>query len=112
MMKLHERIETVQVAILSLEGRVDVVNAPQIREWGQSKFARQITHFVVDLSAVDFLDSAGLASLVNLLKNARREGGNVRLIMPAAETARRTLTLTRFDQVFDLYNDVAAALKF
>ena len=111
-MNLTERIETIQVAIVTLDGRLDVVAAPSIREHGKEKMNEGIKHFVFDLSAISFLDSAGLASLVNVLKNARREGGNVRLILPASETARRTLILTKFDQVFDVFEDVAAALNF
>lgn len=109
---MNERIESLHIAILSLDGRVDVMGAPQIREWGQQKLEANIHHYIVDLSSVSFLDSAGLASLVNLLKNSRREGGNVRLVMPAAAAAQRTLTLTKFDQVFDVFDSVEAALKF
>lgn len=111
-MNIKARTETVDIAILNLEGRLDVVAAPQVRDLGKAKISEGVTRFIFDLSEITFLDSAGLASLVNVLKNARREGGNVRLIMPTLETARRTIVLTKFDQVFDVFEDEAAALSF
>ena len=67
--------------------------------------------FVLDLSEVPFLDSAGMAVLVSLLKRARQGGGDVRLVWPAEEGARRILRLTKFDRVFSMADSVAMALS-
>jgi anti-sigma B factor antagonist len=56
----------------------------------------------VDLSAVVFVDSAGLAALVRGLKDARLAGGDLRLVRPGADEAMRVFRLTRFDRVFEL----------
>ena len=111
-MKLTAQEHPEKVLVLELEGRLDVASAPEIRSLTQEKMADGVLNYVADLRAIDFLDSAGLASLVNLLKNARREGGNVRLIMPVAEAAKRTIILTRFDKVFDIFETVEEAVQF
>lgn len=64
---------------------------------------------MLDLSTVEFLDSAGLAALVNLLKQAKREDGNAIMIIPQLETAQRILRLTRFDKVFPIANSLEEA---
>lgn len=59
---------------------------------------------------MDFMDSAGMAALVSLLKQARQVGGNVVLVRPTNPATYRILTLTRFDQVFMMAETVKDAL--
>ena len=49
--------------------------------------------------------------LVNLLKRAREHGGDVHLVWPAEEAARRILRLTKFDRVFTFAETAEAALS-
>jgi anti-anti-sigma regulatory factor len=43
-----------------------------------------------------------MAVLVTLLRRCRMNGGNVKLTWPQFEPVQRTLTLTRFDRVFEI----------
>jgi anti-sigma B factor antagonist len=58
---------------------------------------------------VDFVDSAGLGSLIGGMRVARQRGGDLRLANPT-EQARMLLTLTSLDQLFAVYPTVEAAL--
>lgn len=111
-MNITEQDLTIKVNIITLTGRLDVTTAPRLRDHAQAKLGDGYTHFILDLSQLEFLDSAGLAALVNLLKNARTQGGDVRLVMPQAEAASRTIYLTKFDRVFSLYEDVEQAKRY
>ena len=62
---------------------------------------------VLDLRHVEFMDSAALAALVNLLKHARQAGGDVEMIPPESQAAHRILTLTKFDRVFKMIDSPA-----
>ena len=73
--------------------------------------ASGVSRFVIDLTEVPFLDSAGMAVLVSLLKGARQLGGDAKLVWPRLEAAQRVLRLTKFDQVFELFDEVDAAVK-
>lgn len=66
-------------------------------------------HLVIDLDAVDFLDSTGLGVLVGALKRQRAAGGGFALVC-AHERVLRTLRVTGLDRVFPLYADLPAAL--
>ena len=68
-------------------------------------------NFVLDLSRTAFIDSAGMSAMVSLLKRARQAGGDVVLVKPTDPAAFRILTLTRFDQVFQITDTVDDALK-
>jgi len=64
---------------------------------------------VVDLSEIEFLDSAGVGVLVSVFKNARASGASAAFagIRPPV---RAVLRLIRLDALLDLYPDAEAAL--
>ena len=55
----------------------------------------------IDLSGVNFIDSAGLAELVRLLKRSREQGGHLVLIAPS-DPVRVIFELTGLDRAFTL----------
>jgi anti-sigma B factor antagonist len=100
-----------RTVIVQPHSRVDAFNAPALRERLEQLLAEDVRFFVLDLSNVPFLDSAGMAVLVSVLKRARQADGDVKLIWPREEAARRILRLTRFDRVFAMAETVSEALK-
>jgi anti-anti-sigma factor len=87
-------------AVLALHGRIDAATVPLRREAMAALSDEGVDRFVVDLTDASFLDSAGIAMLVSLLKRARATGGDVRLVEPADEGVKRIMRLTRLDLVF------------
>lgn len=110
-MDLHVTEHVVRVAVVAPRQRVDAFSSPQLRLKLDELAERGVIRFVIDLSQVPFLDSAGMAVLVSLLKRARQHGGDVRLVWPSEEAARRILKLTKFDRVFSMAESVDAALS-
>jgi anti-sigma B factor antagonist len=70
-------------------------------------------HLVLDLTAVDRIDSTGLGVLVCALKRLRACDGQLRLLRLAAARGdvARVLHATGLDKVLPLYPDVASALE-
>lgn len=87
---------------ITIRERLDVVTAPQLKAEVERLLEEGVVEFVIDLADTPFMDSAGMAVLVTLLRRCRMKGGNVKLVWPHAEPVQRTLTLTRFDQVFEI----------
>jgi anti-anti-sigma regulatory factor len=52
-----------------------------------------------------------MAVLVNALKRARKSGGDVKLVWPQIEGARRILHLTKFDRIFEMATNADDATK-
>ncbi|MCS7056279.1 MAG: STAS domain-containing protein [Thermoflexales bacterium] len=110
-MKLVICEHVLRVTIVAPQERVDVVNAAELRQQLMQLFESGAANFVIDLSEVPFLDSSGMAVLVSILKRTRQAGGDVKLVWPRIEAARRILNLTKFDRVFDIADTAEAALK-
>jgi len=98
-----------QCASVTLVGRFDARNAQTVKETLKQLADGGVTHLVVDLAQVPFIDSAGLATLVSILKLVRRTGGNV-LLAGVQPQARTVFSLTMLDQVFTIHPTVEAAL--
>ena len=110
-MKLTIREHITRIIVIAPEERVDAFSAAALRSRFDEFLAQGVSQFVVDLSRTPFLDSAGMAALVSLLKNARQIGGDVKLVWPTEEAAQRTLRLTKFDRVFEMADTADLALE-
>lgn len=84
-----------------LRGRLDALSAGGARAELADAVLPGRGAVVLDLTGLDFLDSAGLAVLVQVLRRGQADGVPVRMAMPVAADAARVLDLTQFDQVFD-----------
>jgi anti-sigma B factor antagonist len=111
-MELILNEHTIRIITIGLDGRVDAYAADILRDTQERLLEEGHKNFVADLSSVTFLDSAGLSALISLLKRARYLGGNVVIVCPVDAGAMRILTLMRFDQVFQMTNNMQDALKF
>lgn len=99
-MKITTVDQVTRSTTVALEGRLDALSSPSLRKTLDAVFADGVHRIVIDLAAVDFVDSAGLAALVHAMKAARSEGGDVELVRPRSDDAFRVFQLTRFDAVF------------
>lgn len=101
-MEINITEQIISTTTVKLNGRIDAFNVGGLRERFNHLIEDGVIHFVVDLSEVTFLDSAGMAALVSLLKQARSNGGDVSLVWPKLDAAKRILRLTKFDRVFTM----------
>jgi len=99
-----------QPAIISLEGEIDLHESPNVRESLRPLIEAKTAHIFVDLSEVSYIDSSGLAVLIDAMQRIANYGGKFGLIAirPAVRTV---LEIARLDQVFRIYPDRAAALN-
>jgi anti-sigma B factor antagonist len=108
-LKIGARTE-VDAAVLSLAGEVDVANAAQVRDAALKLVEGGPKHLVVDLGGVEYMDSTGLGMLVGLRKRLNEQGGDV-VIAAAQPRVAKLFVMTGLAQVFQIYEDVPAALK-
>jgi anti-sigma B factor antagonist len=101
-MNLLLQEHAIQVYVITLNERLDPFSAPELRQHIEELLHKGANRFVIDLSCVPFFDSAAMAVFVSALKRARQAGGDVKLVWPREEAARRIIHLTKFDRVFDL----------
>jgi anti-sigma B factor antagonist len=104
-LKVEERGD---VAVLAVSGEVDVATVPRLREQLHALVASGTPRIVVDLDAVDFLDSTGLGVLVGALKRVRANGGELALVCTSARI-RKVFEVTGLTKVFALFDTVDEA---
>jgi anti-sigma B factor antagonist len=68
-----------------------------------------IQKLILDLSAIDYLDSAGLGVLMILYGNMKLRGGQLRLVAPGAKVLD-VLKLTHTDSILSIAPNLEAAL--
>lgn len=107
-MKISRRDLPSGVAVLHLEGRLNMVSTGTLREAVHSVVESGSARIAVDLSGVDFVDSSGLGALVSGLKTTRQAGGDLR-IAGANEQVRLVLRLTNLERVLTPYATVEDA---
>ena len=95
--------------VLPLEGEIDLHVSPQISASLASIIKRKPATVVVDLSKVSYIDSSGLAVLIEAMQNVGGYGGKFALA-GLQEAVQPIFEIARLDQVFRIFPDTAAAL--
>lgn len=99
-----------KTTIFDVSGDIDFANSPEVRqsvlrEIRESRTARVI----VNLRQVRYIDSSGVASLVEGLK-ASRDLGSRFILIGLSTSAREVLQLSRLLKVFEIYDNEEQAL--
>ena len=95
--------------VLPLEGEIDLHVSPQISNSLRTIIKNKPAHVVVDLSQVTYIDSSGLAILIEAMQDVGKYGGKFALA-GLQKSVRPIFEIARLDQIFQIYPDAAAAL--
>ena len=74
--------------LLSVEGELDIATAPRMITALNEAFAELNLPLVVDLSSVGFMDSTGLALLMNAHRRVKRRGQRFAIVCPRGPVSR------------------------
>ena len=95
--------------VLAVRGEVDVYTAPKLREKIVELVAQGRYRIIVDLEAVDFLDSTGLGVLVGGLKRVRSHDGDLALVC-THQRILKVFEITGLTKVFAIHDSVETAV--
>ncbi len=95
--------------VIELSGDVDLEHAADTRKLLLDAIDGT-TDLLVDLSAVTYIDSSGIASLVEALQTANNIGTKLGLVALSTQ-AMRVFELARLDKVFPIFPDLATAMS-
>lgn len=94
--------------VVALTGEVDLAHSPRLRKTlMELMFDRR--DVLVDMQAVAYIDSSGIASLVEAYQMARRNQTRFTLVQ-VSQPAMRVLQLARLDKVFAIAPTIDSAL--
>jgi anti-sigma B factor antagonist len=104
----HDRHD--QQDILAIQGEVDLANAPDLRHRLRDLLENRGRSVVVDLSGVDYMDSSGIAVLIEGMRWAQRT--RVQLVLAApSQQVRMVMELAKLNAFFVTEPSVEQAIE-
>lgn len=98
------------VSVVHLSGEVDLNVSPTLRTELQDLAATKAPLIVIEMSNVPYIDSSGVATLVECLQRVSRYKGSLRLCN-LTNRARGVFEISRLDTVFSIYGTQEEALS-
>lgn len=97
------------VAIAHVDGEIDTSNTPWLNARLRTLLTNQSTALVVDLTAVTYLDSAGIALLFRLGAELRLHQQQLHLVVAEGSPISRMVRLTGLDTTVPTHANLPAA---
>jgi anti-sigma B factor antagonist len=96
--------------ILDITGDIDLAHSPEMRKALLQEIKEKKTPKVfLNLEKVRYIDSSGIASLVEGLKASRDQGSRL-ILFGLSKTVREVMELSRLQKIFEIHDSEAQAL--
>jgi anti-sigma B factor antagonist len=92
-------IQQGEVLVYQIQGEINISTSPELKKQFDKQAAKKT---VVDLSKVTYIDSSGLATLVEMLKKTKGQGGSLGLA-GMSEKVRSLFEITKLDKLFSIF---------
>ncbi len=96
-MRLNETMDD-GIDVFVLEGEVDLHYAPVLRSLLQGKIGARCPALILDLHLVSFIDSSGLAAMIEYFRDAAEYGG-VLCLVGLSDSLQTIFEIVRLDKV-------------
>ncbi|MFH1190235.1 MAG: STAS domain-containing protein [Candidatus Omnitrophota bacterium] len=97
-------------AVCYVDGEIDINTSPGLKKSFDKLIAAKTPKIVVNLSKVTYVDSSGLATLVEILKNMRTYGGRLRL-SNMSQKIKSLFEITKLEKLFEIMADEQEAVS-
>jgi anti-sigma B factor antagonist len=95
--------------ILTPHGEIDLSRAPSLRVHLNEALAPGPPRLIIDLQDVHYMDSSGVATLVEAMQLARRKGSKL-ILCQMQDRVRSIFEIARLDMVFTIVAGTEEAL--
>jgi len=97
--------------VVDVQGDIDLYNSPEVRKIILEELKeKKVARLIVNLSGVRYIDSSGVASLVEGLKVSRTMSSRF-MLYGLSPAAREVLELSRLIRVFEVFATEQEALQ-
>jgi anti-sigma B factor antagonist len=104
--RTQERVVDPTTAVIEVGGEIHVTTAPELTHVLNTAIDGGRTRLVLDLGDVMFIDSTGLAVLLNALRRV-----DALAVVCTNPTVLRLFEITKLDQTFDIHDAPEPALR-
>jgi anti-sigma B factor antagonist len=98
------------VAILELSGEIDISTSPEVRKAFDRLIKDEERKVLLNFDQVGYVDSSGLATMVEMLQRLKRYGGLLRL-SNLSEKVKGLFEITKLDRLFSIFSVEEEALS-
>ncbi len=96
--------------LIKVSGRVDSSTAPQFSQLLDANFDKGVYKLVIDMSALEYMSSAGFRALLAAQRNCKRYNRGEVLLASVPDRIREALELAGFTELFRTYKDPLEAV--
>lgn len=89
------------ISIFRVVGDIDINSSPEVKKSFDAALNKEQEKVVINLKEVNYIDSSGLATLVEVLKNLRSKSGKLKLTN-LSDKVRGLFEITKLDKLFDI----------
>jgi len=89
------------LAVCYVDGEIDINTSPDVKKSFDKLISSKAPKIVVNLTKVTYVDSSGLATLVEILKNMRSYGGRLRLSNMSPKV-KSLFEITKLEKLFEI----------
>jgi anti-sigma B factor antagonist len=90
------------ITTYEIKGDIDINSSPDIRDVFEKGVKEKVMKIVVNLDNVSYIDSSGLATLVEMLKKTRSYGGKF-CISNLAPKVKSLFEITKLEKLFEIF---------
>jgi anti-sigma B factor antagonist len=87
--------------VLSLSGEIDLHASPALREELRARSSSKPRTLLVDFSRVEYIDSSGLATFIEYLRDAKKFDGSI-VLFGMKKKVRTIFELVRLNELFPI----------
>ncbi|MGB2630472.1 MAG: STAS domain-containing protein [Candidatus Omnitrophota bacterium] len=98
------------ISVFRIVGDIDVNTSPEVKKCFDALVKEKKDKIVVNLKEVSYVDSSGLATLVEIFKNLRAYGGKMKLTNLTSKVMG-LFEITKLSKLFDILQEEDDAVK-
>ena len=95
--------------IVKITGRMDAITAPSFEKALNERIAEGGTQFVMEMSGLEYISSAGLRGILATAKALKGKGGWIRFAAVGG-AVKEVFDISGFGSIFRMYDSVSGAL--
>jgi anti-sigma B factor antagonist len=107
-MEISERTEG-DVPVVAINGDIDLESSPKLRDFLKPKAAQKTPRLILDFTGVPYIDSSGLATLIEYFQSVQSSSGKLALAC-LSPRVKNVFEIVRLEQIFSLFPDIPSAL--
>ena len=88
-----------EIAVFQVNGEINISTSPDLKKHFEKQPLKKV---VVNLEKVTYIDSSGLATLVEMLKKTRSQGGALGLA-GMSDKVKSLFEITKLDKLFSIF---------